>query len=268
MPTAPLAFDGLSPRTYDECLGPFIFEPYALDLVDRIDPGAHSTVLELACGTGRLTQHLGNRLAKSAKLTATDINPGMLTIARERVHGSNIHWDTVDMAAMPFDKDAFDLVVCQFGLMFVPDKLKALKEMHRVLKTGGKLIFSVWGNTADNPLWKISNQVISSFLPNLPVNKAQGPFSMSDEKPVLSMLQEAGFTGLQLDAVHKTGLCPTAADAARGFVIGSPIYNVIMQNDPSVLPGIQAAMETAIGSALGEKPVRCPMQAWVFTASK
>jgi ubiquinone/menaquinone biosynthesis C-methylase UbiE len=268
MATNPFVFDALISKTYDDLLGPFLFEPFALDLIERIGAHTPSTVLELACGTGRLTHHLLTHLPDSTEVTATDIDPGMLAIAQEKVLGPNIYWDTVDMAELPYDADEFELVVCQFGLMFVPDKVKALSEMRRVLKPGGRLICSTWGEMTDNPVWDIFTRVIGGFMRNLPANMARVPFSMSDEKNVLSMVAQAGFADTQAASVHKTGVCATAGDAARGLLIGSPVYNAIMQNSASSLPQMQTALEEAIGAALGERPVRSPLHAWVFNAVK
>ena len=128
METNQITFSGSIPRAYDEYLGPFLFEPFALDLAQRLGNDKGKNVLELACGTGRLTRHLQ---AQSVLLTATDINPDMLTIAREKVPADNILWNVADMADTGYRDDFFDLVICQFGLMLIPDKEKALAEIMR-----------------------------------------------------------------------------------------------------------------------------------------
>ena len=263
----PIAFDGSIPKNYDHYIGPFLFEPYAVDLVSRIEIAGRSNILELACGTGIVTQRLATLLSDSAELTATDINIDMLTIAQEKIAASNVFWDTVDMVAIPYEHDLFDTVLCQFGLMFATDKPKAITEMHRVLKKGGKLLFSVWANIADNPIWRINNTLISRFFPNAPLNPDLGPFSMSDENYGLSLLQQAGFARYKVEAVSKTGIWDTAIQAAIGFTLGSPIYNFI-KNDPSLIKRFQDALEEAIGSELGNSPVHSPLRSLVFTAEK
>jgi SAM-dependent methyltransferase len=263
----PFIFDGTIPENYDRYLGPFLFEPYARDLAGRIEFTAGLNILELACGTGILTRHLAPQLPESAELTTTDINADMLTFAQEKLAAPNILWDTVDMAAIPYADELFDLVVCQFGLMFTPDKSKTVAEIHRVLKKGGKLIFNVWANIADNPIWRINVSLISTFFPNAPLRTELGPFSMADQHSGLSLLQLAGFTRYEVESVGITGECDTAADATNGFSLGSPLYNSL-RKDPSLLDNFRRTMQEAIISELGNSPVRSPLRAWVFTALK
>jgi ubiquinone/menaquinone biosynthesis C-methylase UbiE len=263
----PITFDGSIPKNYDHYIGPFLFEPYAADLVSRIEITPGSNILELACGTGIVTQRLAGHLSGSAELTATDINADMLAVAQEKISSPNVCWDTVDMVAIPYEQDLFDTVVCQFGLMFATDKYRAVAEMHRVLKKGGKLLFNVWGNIADNPVWRINNTLISRFFPNTPLNPAFGPFSMSDENYGLSLLQKAGFTRYKVESLSITGICDTASNAATGFVLGLPFYNLI-KTDLLLAERFRNALEEAIGSELGNNPVRSPLRSLVFSAEK
>lgn len=145
-----IVFDDTIAKKYDDLLGPFVFEPYAADLVRRIDFTNVKSVLEIAAGTGRVTKHLSDHLPEGAKLTATDLNPGMLALASHIIKSDAIDWKTADMTSLPFEDNQFDLVVIQFGVMFAPDKVQALKEIRRVLKTGGQLIFNTWG-----PLYRL-----------------------------------------------------------------------------------------------------------------
>src|SRR6185295_8943504 len=120
------AFSGTIPENYDRYLGPLLFEPYAMDIVSRIRKEKVSNVLELACGTGRVTRHLFRYFAGKAKITATDLNPDMIAIARQQVLDRSIDWIPADMQQLPFPDNSFDLAVCQYGIMFVPDKPLAI----------------------------------------------------------------------------------------------------------------------------------------------
>src|SRR5581483_157748 len=121
MPTIPPTYSGLISENYDRYLGPYIFEPYARHLTEYAASGAPrpQTILEIACGTGRVTRHL-QKTFPHARLIATDVSSDMLTIARRLTPDTNIDWQTADAQALPFDDHSFDLVICQFGLMFVP----------------------------------------------------------------------------------------------------------------------------------------------------
>lgn len=262
-----MLFDGSISKSYDHYLGPFLFEPYAADLASRVAFTGGSNILELACGTGVVTQRLVSHLSGSDELTATDINPDMLGVAQEKISSPHVCWDTVDMGAIPYEHELFDTVVCQFGLMFAMDKDNAVFEMHRVLKNGGKLLFNVWASVADNPVLRIFDTVTTEFFPNVPLRSDVGPFSMSDENFGLSLLQRAGFTHCKAESVRVTGVCDTAAGAAAGFTIGSPLYNFI-KKDPAVVERFRAALEDAFASELGAGPVRSALRALVFTAEK
>lgn len=268
MSTPPITFNGTIPQQYDDYLGPFLFEPYALDLVDRVDFAPVTNALELACGTGRLTSLLLERLPRSAQLTATDLNPDMMAVARKRVSAPNVTWAVVDISAIPYEDQQFDLIASQFGLMFVPDKLQALTEIHRVLAPKGKLIFNAWGNIQDNTAWAIVNKVLLSFMGSNPVPQHLGPFSMADEQAVRQQLIQAGFHNVTATSVKLTGRIDSATVAAQGFIQGLPFGTAIQEKDPTLLPKIQAAVEQEFIAQLGNHPLQTPLHALVFEASK
>jgi ubiquinone/menaquinone biosynthesis C-methylase UbiE len=263
----PMAFDGSISKSYDYYLGPFLFEPYATDLVSRVQFTGASNILELACGTGIVTQRLVNHLSADDELTATDINIDMLTVAQEKISTPNVCWDTVDMTAIPYEQELFDTVVCQFGLMFAADKDKAVAGMRRVLKKNGKLLFNVWASVEENPILNIFDSLTSRFFPNMPLRSETGPFSMANESKVFDLLQRAGFSNIRVESVAVTGICESAADAALGFTIGSPLYNSI-KKDPIVVERFRGALEEAISAELGSNPVQSPLRALVFSAEK
>ncbi len=260
-------FSGSIAEVYEEVLGAFLFEPYAADLAQRIGQHHPAAVLELACGTGRLTQKILQQLPPSAKLTATDLEADMLKVAKEHIHYPNVDWATADMTNIPYNDNQFDLVVCQFGLMLVPDKLKALSEMYRVLKPGGQLLFSVWGLLKDNPIWRMGGEVVNRFLGINPIAQDPGPFSMKQEE-TLVWLKGTGFAHASVDTVKQTGTIATAAMAASGFINGLPVHLAIRKKDPALLPAIEQALETELISQLGNHPLQSPLSAWVFEAVK
>ena len=265
METNQITFSGSIPQAYEEYLGPFLFEPFALDLAQRIGNNKVAHALELACGTGRVTRHLP---AHAVVLTATDINPDMLTIAREKVQADNILWDVVDMADTGYQDDFFDLVICQFGLMLVPDKEKALAEIIRVLKKDGRLLFNVWGDVKENAIWAIGMKVIGSFIGDNPVPQNIGPFSMEDENETVRLLKQSGFKDIQVDHVAKIGTIESANNAAKGFIEGLPIAKILMQRDPSLIHKIEEALAKELIEQLGDKPMSSPLHAWVFEVVK
>ena len=267
-PTAPIFWSGSFPQNYDDHLGPFIFRPYALDLVSRIDTTGLQTVLELACGTGQVTQPLLDHLPPSAQLTATDLSPDMMTVAKAKISAPNLHWEQVDMTAIPYDDDTFNLIVCQFGIMFAPDKPTAFSEMYRVLKPGGRLLFNTWGAIANNRVFAVFNEVMIRLMDTNLGASAQGPFSMPDDKAVLDLIRAAGFKNSHAEPVAMIGEAASANQAATGFFQGSAISVAMKEKNPDMAANIQREIEQAFSRELGDAPMRTPLQAWVFTATK
>ena len=263
-----LIFNGSIPKNYDDLLGPFVFEPFALDLAKRIDYQNVSNILELACGTGRLTRHLLTHLAPSARLTATDLIPDMLDLAKDLISAGNITWETVDMLDIPYKDNQFDLIVSQFGLMLVPDRPGALNEIYRVLQPGGRVVYNVWGDLEANDFWDIGGRIVSSFLGVNPIRQDPGPFTMQDEQSVLQLMGKTGFVNNIIHSVKITGVIEQAAMAAKGFVQGLPIYRLIQQKDPALTLKIQEALEIEFINKLGDQPVKSSLLALVVEATK
>jgi ubiquinone/menaquinone biosynthesis C-methylase UbiE len=138
-------FAGSVPEIYDRYLVPLIFDSYAIDLAERMAKTDARDVLETAAGTGVLTRTIASRVPASARIVATDLNQPMLNQAKARQsHNGRIEWKQADALALPFDDQSFDVVACQFGVMFFPDKVQGYKEARRVLRPGGQFLFNVW----------------------------------------------------------------------------------------------------------------------------
>ena len=261
------AFAGNVPANYERYLGPFLFEPYALDLVSRLQDKKYPDILEIACGTGRVTKHL----AKSVKhdtLTATDLNPDMIAIAKEMTGDQHIKWIAADAMELPFDDGSFDLVVMQFGIMFFPDKEEALKEAYRVLKTGGKLIYNTWNKAETNEAIHEGRLVIESYFGQNPPIFYNVPFSMHDDRELTTITRRAAFKSITTTLVKKEGVSPSAADLAKGIVDGNPIYLTIVERDPSLINTIKEHIQKVLTAKFGANTIKSPMQAWVVEGFK
>jgi ubiquinone/menaquinone biosynthesis C-methylase UbiE len=264
-----VAFAESIPRHYDEHLGPLFFDPYASDLVGRlaIDPG--DAILELACGTGIVTRRLVEALPLGASLTATDLNEAMLEIARGKIDASEpVTWQTADACALPFGDEWFNTVVCQFGVMFFPDKTLALREAHRVLQPGGMLAFNVWDSLASNPIARIAHEVIGSFFTSDPPGFYRVPFAMHDVGATSAMLEQAGFQSIDCVTVPLMARSESARHAATGLVLGNPVVNEILQRGTAPPGTIVSAVAERLGAEGGTAPLTMPMRAHIFTASR
>ena len=263
------AFVGTVPPNYDRYLGPLLFHPYADDLAARLPVARGTRVLEVACGTGIVTGRLVRRLAGQGTLVATDLNDAMIAHARTRVPADPaLEWRQADGTSLPFPDRAFDAVVCEFGLMFFPDKAGGVREAFRVLRPGGAYLFNVWDRIEHNAVARIAHDTIRTFFPDDPPQFYQTPFNLQDPGGVRSLLGAAGFVDVEVVSVEKVGMSPSAADAAIGLVEGNPVLGTIMGRRPEALPDIKAAVARNIAAELGDHPVRSPLRAHVFTARR
>src|SRR4030095_2163582 len=235
------AFTGSIAENYEKYYAPMLFIPSAKDITSRI-AGNPGTILETACGTGQVTRLMKAKFP-DAKITATDLNQGMIDIAKEVMGGNTgIEWKAADAQELPFDSNTFDIIVCQFGVMFFPDKLKAFKEAYRVLKSGGMFLFSTWDKIGNHRVAEIANEVVTSYFKDDPPQFFKIPFSMYDPCEHEALLKNSGFKNISVKNIILEGTSPSASDAAKGFTVGNPIYAQICERNESLLPAIQQTL--------------------------
>ena len=263
------AFDGSIPSLYDRLLGPMIFEPYARDMATRVPLTGGTRVLEVACGTGRVTRHLIAGLTARATLTASDLSAAMLAEARVQLgNDPRVTWQEADAMALPFADGSFDSVVCQFGVMFFPDKAKGIRELHRVLAPGGRLAFSTWDSMDANPFAAVISRVVRSFFVEDPPTFYDIPFSMHDRGELEALAVTAGFTNVRVQVRADTAKSPRALDAATGFVRGNPMINALRDRKVADVDHIVHAVAGAFREEFGDGPMRASMQALIVTGRR
>lgn len=258
-------FVGAIPEIYERHLGPVLFEPYARDLAARV-PTEASAILEIAAGTGRVTRHLLASLPAAGALVATDLNEPMLVEAERRIPADRrLRFQVADAQALPFSGGAFDAVVCQFGLMFVPDKPLAIREIRRVLRPGGTLLLSVWDDVVRNHATRALQELAFAELPSDPPNFMLTPFSMHDADALHALVASGGFTAIQVETVAQTAVSPSAAELALGFVRGNPLWNQLVERAIDA-DAFQARVEARLRADFGDAPCTSPLSAHVVTA--
>jgi len=264
----PFNFSGSVPAHYDQYLGPLYFEPYAIEVTNRIDPSSIKLALELASGTGRVTKHLRRVLPPTAKLIASDISEDMLAIAKEKLKNEKVDWETIDAQQLPFEDNSIDLVVCCFGFMFVPDKLKAFAEVLRVLRPEGMFIFSTWDKLEANGASFVHRTIAKKYLEEPLPASFNLAFSMHDESSIKSTLEEVSFSKIFVEKVNKQCYASSSKDAAEGLTMGGSIYNEIMKRNPAWIDEIRIRVEKELSEKYGTSPMIAPMSAVISQAWK
>ena len=211
---------------YDRDLGPVLFQPYAIDIARRATQRSVRHLLEVAAGTGVVTQQLRDALPKNALLTAIDISDSMMDVARAKfLPHEQVTFQIADAVALPFDDDAFDAVVCQFGVMFF-DKEAAFRETHRTLRQGGRYLFSVWDSRRYNPFASLSFEVLKQFFPSNPPQFLELPVSCFEIDPIKEALIRSGFERIVLSVQRREYNIMDVSAFARGLVF-SPLIEEI-----------------------------------------
>jgi ubiquinone/menaquinone biosynthesis C-methylase UbiE len=262
-------FIGNIPEHYDHGLGPMIFVDYAEDMAQRVATPTPARVLETAAGTGIVTRKLRDVLPSGVRLTATDLNAPMLEIARTKFRpDEEVEFQPADAMALPFADVSFDAVVCQFGVMFFPDKDKSYREVHRVLAPGGWYLFSVWDAHRYNPFGRIADEVPRRFFPSDPPQFYRVPFSYHQIDPIKESIIAAGFTNFSAAVVTREKEIPDTASFARGLVYGNPLIDQIRARGSVEPERIVEAVLQELRREFGADPGRMPLQAIMFSAKK
>jgi ubiquinone/menaquinone biosynthesis C-methylase UbiE len=259
-------FAGSIPAIYDQYMVPLIFAPYARLLAERAARVRPSRILETAAGTGVVTEELHRALPEAA-IIATDLNAPMLEQAARRISATNVHFQPADAEALPFRNGDFDLVVCQFGVMFFPDKVKANSEARRVLREGGRYMLAIWDCIEHNLATMTAGKAVAALFP---IDAARFfervPFRYHDVGQIEQDLLSAGFTDIELETVELRSRAASARDVAIGLVQGTPMRSDIEQIDAAMLGPATDAAEEALRQFEGPDGFDAPMSARLVTA--
>lgn len=264
------AFAGSIPQLYEQYLVPLIFDPYAQDLTRRVVSLAPSAVLEIAAGTGVVTRHLADQLPADVPIVSTDLNQAMLDHAMSVGTSRAVTWRQADAMKLPFADSSFDVVVCQFGAMFFPDKAAAFAETRRVLRPGGTFLFNVWDRIEDNEFADCVTQAMARLFPSDPPRfLARLPHGHYDQKAIGTALNVGGFTGTKVfETVAAQSRADTPRIVATAYCQGTPLRNEIEARDASVLAKATDIATAAIGQRFGTGPVTGKIQAIVIAATR
>jgi ubiquinone/menaquinone biosynthesis C-methylase UbiE len=213
---------------YESFMVPTLFGPWAARLIDAADPQPDERILDVGCGTGIVARQVASRIGAGGSVTAIDLSPDMLAVARARSarEGPVIEWREGRAEQLPFDDDSFDLVLCQFALMFFSDKASALAEMRRVVNRGGRVLLSTWQGLDRHPFYKTLHEVIQRLAG---VSALQDIFALGSADKLSAMAAGAGFKRVEIIPVSMTARFPNP----EGFLAGE------IEVDTAAIPSMQ-----------------------------
>jgi ubiquinone/menaquinone biosynthesis C-methylase UbiE len=266
-PIADASFTTDVAKFYEAKLVPLIFEPYADDLAARAAALEPETVLEVACGTGVVTRALARALPAACEISATDLNDAM--VAHGELVGTSrpVTWRQADVMALPFADGAFDVALCQFGVMFFPDRVAAYKEIRRVLRPGGTFLFNVWNGIEANEFADVVTDAMSARYPeDPPVFLARTPHGHGAPAEIEADVRAAGFERCVL--TQRDDVSPAAGPdlPAVAYCQGTPLRNEIEAREPGGLERATAAATAAVRARYGDGPMEARISAVVVAA--
>jgi ubiquinone/menaquinone biosynthesis C-methylase UbiE len=256
------------PLFYDQGLGPVLFVDFAEDIARRTAAATPLRVLEVAAGTGIVSRRLRDVLSADAHLVVTDLNSAMLDVARAKF-GPNekVDFQPSNALSLPFQDEGFDALICQFGVMFFPDKDKAYREAYRVLASGGHYVFSVWDAESHNPFAMLLKNIVARFCPVDPPRFVEVPFGYHQIDPIRDLLNSIGFIGFNVSVVGMQKVVEDAYSLARGQIYGSPLVDEFRLRGVDAQRVVDAFTEMLLRE-FGSQPTRMPLRAIVFEARR
>jgi len=263
-------FLGSIPEIYDSYLVPLIFESYAQDLAGRVSALGPDAVLETAAGSGVVARALAPALSAGAHYTVTDLNQPMLDHAASKQQpNSRITWRQADALNLPFEDASFDVVVCQFGVMFYPDRVAAYSEALRVLRSGGSLIFNVWDRIETNEFADIVEAAAATVFPdNPPRFLSRTPHGYFEEDLVKEELDAAGFSIVQHESLDANSSATSPRHPAIAYCQGTPLRNEIEERNAELLDRVTDNAADAIAARFGNGSVTGKIRGHIITATR
>lgn len=258
--------------SYENYIVPSLFAPWATYLIQSANVQPGERVLDVACGTGIVARQVARRVGAQGAVIGLDINPNMLDVghaAAER-EGLTLEWHAGPAEQLPFPDGSFDLLMCQFGLMFFTDRHKALTEMYRVLRPGGRLTVSVWQGLEQHPFYQILHEVSRQHLGK---SSVESVFSLGDSNELRRMLTDAGFQQVEIEPASITARYSNPDGFLAWEIDIDPAEAPAMQGldtqaQQAILAAVRQEMQTSLDEVIHDGQVVLATHAYVAHATR
>ena len=264
-----IKFSGEDSTNYENYLGPLLFEPSALQFISFLGTANAESVLETSCGTGRLTRHLRSYFPETTRIIASDISPDMLEIAKENMKGSSVDFQIANAQALPFPHASFDLVLNQYGFMFLPDKQKGFDEAYRVLKPGGRFIFATWDKSEKVPLFNlIFNEMVIPQFGEEDTSRFQTPFVLHDPIDLNGYLTKAGFKNPNTFPIEFKSGHSTPDNIVNGYFLKHALGRELLNKNPEAVTPLAKEIHKRIVADFGANEIVVDLRAFIGMGQK
>jgi ubiquinone/menaquinone biosynthesis C-methylase UbiE len=257
-------------ESYEHFMVPSLFAPWSSYLIQCANPQPGERVLDIACGTGIVARNVVPRVGSQGMVIGLDVNPDMIGIARQAAEREHlpIEWHTGPAEQLPFPDQNFDLVFCQFALMFFANQHAALKEIHRVLKTGGRVVMSVWQGLDRHPFYQTLHEVSQ---PHLGKSSVQAVFSLGDSDELHKLLTNSGFQHIEIEPTSLTAHFPNPEEFLAWEIDVDPVETPALQNlaieaQQGILAAVRQEMQRPLEEVIQDKQVVLQFHAHIVEA--
>jgi len=264
----PWQVSGNVSEIYDKYLVPAIFGAWPPVLLRLVSPSPGERVLDLACGTGIVARLALESVGSSGRVVGLDLSPGMLTVARSIPSPKGrIEWREGDALAIPFPNGSFDIVTCQLGLQFFPDRAKGVREMKRVLVPKGRLGVLVWRSIRYSPGFAVLEQALEHNAGSDAAKFMRSPFSLSDAQELRNLLREAGFVHPTVRIGIGTVRFQSVDEFVSLYVKGTPLSTLVSHMDERSYSTMVDAVRVGLSSYVDDEGLAFPIEGHLATAT-
>ncbi|MGH2560745.1 MAG: methyltransferase domain-containing protein [Thermomicrobiales bacterium] len=264
MATETWQIEATAAETYEKQLVPALFAEWAPRLVDAAGVQQGDWVLDVACGTGVVAREAAERVGSAGRVTGLDLNPGMLAVARRL--RPDLTWREGDATALPFADGAFDRVLCQFALMYVPDRVAALREMRRVLAPAGTVGLAVWNAIDHSPAFVLLSEILARHAGPRAADILRSPFVLGDLDEVRSLLTAAELSVLRTETRVGAATFSSVDAFVHAEVDGSPLAGLLHAHGDAVYQHVIKETREALRPFCSQRGLSSPIEAHLFVA--